>query len=151
VSQSVPHGTNVSLLATAFGTPPLLYQWQFNSNNIVGATNTLLSLVNVQAINAGVYSVVVSNAYGSVTSSNVLLTVRSPQFVNSASSLNLTAQGFNLQLNGLTGHGAVTIYASTNLINWQPIFTNPATIGSLQFVDTNALVSPFEFYQADEQ
>jgi hypothetical protein len=141
----------VSFSVAAFGTPPLAYQWQFNGNNFVGATNAFLTLTNVQPTNSGVYSVVVSNAFGFTTSSNAMLTVRAPQFGASSSNLNMTSQGFNIQLDGLTGHGVVTIYASTNLLNWLPILTNPATTGSLQFLDTNALSQPFKFYRASEQ
>jgi hypothetical protein len=50
----------------AFGAPPFACQWQFNGTNLAGATNATLifeSLTNV----AGNYSVIVSNALGSLT------------------------------------------------------------------------------------
>jgi hypothetical protein len=48
------------------GTPPLSYQWFDNNNNeISGATNTSLSLTNVQPNQSGNYSLTVMNAYGS--------------------------------------------------------------------------------------
>jgi hypothetical protein len=56
-------------------TLPLSYQWNFGGTNIVGATNTVLTLTNVQLTQAGVYAVTVTNLYGSVTSSNATLTV----------------------------------------------------------------------------
>jgi len=59
----------------AGGTPPLSYQWRFNSTNIIGATNDSYSLANVQLTNGGDYSVVVSNTAGTVTSSNAVLRV----------------------------------------------------------------------------
>jgi len=40
-----------------------------------GATGSVLSLSNVQTTDGGTYDVVVTNAYGSVTSSNATLTV----------------------------------------------------------------------------
>ena len=43
---------------------PSTYQWRFNGTNLGGATNSSLSLTNVQAANAGIYDVVVSNARG---------------------------------------------------------------------------------------
>ena len=46
---------------------PLAYQWYFGSNSIPGATNTLLTLTNVGFAQAGNYSVVITNAYGSAT------------------------------------------------------------------------------------
>ncbi len=74
--QTVLAGTNVTFSVTASGSPPLGYQWQLNSNNVAGA-NATLTLTNVQLANAGNYSVIVSNPFGTVTSSNALLTVNS--------------------------------------------------------------------------
>src|SRR5205823_5578603 len=62
-------GTNVIFTVTASGTTPLSYQWRFNGTNIVAATNTSLTLTNVQVSQAGNYAVQVTNAFGSVLSS----------------------------------------------------------------------------------
>jgi hypothetical protein len=69
-------GSNVLLAATATGTPPLSYQWALNGTRLPGVTNTALSLSNVSGLNAGFYSVIVSNSTGSVTSTPALLDVR---------------------------------------------------------------------------
>jgi PKD repeat protein len=53
----------------------LNYQWQNGSGAITGATNATLQITNAQLTNAGNYSVVVSNLFGSATSSVVTLTV----------------------------------------------------------------------------
>jgi hypothetical protein len=60
------------------GTPPFAYQWQFHSNSIVGANNSVLVLNNVQLSNAGPYRVVALGAGGSVESANGLLEVIIP-------------------------------------------------------------------------
>jgi hypothetical protein len=52
----------------AVGTPPLRYQWQFSSTNIAAATNQSLSLSQVLPEHAGLYRVIVSNDYGTSTS-----------------------------------------------------------------------------------
>jgi uncharacterized repeat protein (TIGR03803 family) len=57
------------------GQLPLLYQWQFGGSNLVDATNATLDLSNLTYSQAGAYDVSVSNAFGSTTSSNALLTV----------------------------------------------------------------------------
>jgi pimeloyl-ACP methyl ester carboxylesterase len=75
VSQSIQASSNVTFSITASGTSPLKYQWRFNGNLIPAATNTSLSRTNVQFVNAGGYSVVVTNGYGSVTSAVAQLTV----------------------------------------------------------------------------
>jgi len=55
--------------------PGLSFQWLFNGTNLAGATNAFLAFPNVQAEQAGTYSVVASNVYGAVTSSNAVLEV----------------------------------------------------------------------------
>jgi Immunoglobulin I-set domain len=83
-SLSVAVGNQASFSVTATGTPPLSYQWRkngtnlANGGNISGVTTTNLTLTNVQTNNAGNYTVVVTNAYGSVTSVVAMLTVTNP-------------------------------------------------------------------------
>ena len=75
-------GTNVTftvgLSANTNAPGPFTYQWLFNSFNIPGATGATLTLNNVQVGNNGYYTVVVGNAYGSVTSGAGTLTVLTP-------------------------------------------------------------------------
>jgi alpha-tubulin suppressor-like RCC1 family protein len=63
---------------TAGGTEPLSYQWNFHGTNIDGATNTTLVLTNVQFSQAGNYSMLVTNSYGSTNSATAVLTVLAP-------------------------------------------------------------------------
>jgi alpha-tubulin suppressor-like RCC1 family protein len=77
-SQAVLAGSDVTFSVTAIGTAPLSYQWYFNSDPLVNATNVTLPLTNAQPGQAGTYSVVVANVVGSVTSSNAVLTVNAP-------------------------------------------------------------------------
>ena len=74
-NQTVAAGSTATFTVTAMGTPPLSYQWRFNGTNIAAATGTSLPLSNVQIADAGMYSVVVTNLAGSVTSSNAQLIV----------------------------------------------------------------------------
>jgi hypothetical protein len=75
-SQSVVGGFNTSFSVRAFGTPPLTYQWLFDGTAISDKTNSMLFLSNVQTNNGGDYQVIVSNAFGSVTSAVAHLTVQ---------------------------------------------------------------------------
>ncbi|HTS17614.1 MAG TPA: glycosyl hydrolase family 28 protein [Verrucomicrobiae bacterium] len=69
-------GQFATFSVVASGSPPLSYQWYFNTNTLLAsATGASLILTNVQSDNAGIYSVIVSNAAGSITSSNAVLTV----------------------------------------------------------------------------
>jgi hypothetical protein len=76
--QIVTMGQTATLQVHAGGTSPLSYQWNFQGTNIAGATNASLVLTNVQMSQAGDYSVLVTNTYGSMLSSNATLVVNFP-------------------------------------------------------------------------
>ena len=62
----------------------------------------------------------------------------------------MTANGFKMQVSGLNGASPVVLYASTNLLDWMPIFTNPALTGTIQFTDPAANMFPKRFYKAGQ-
>src|SRR6058998_1844196 len=59
-NQSVSVGATVVFRVSASGSQPLATQWRFGESDLPGATNATLTLTNVQAANAGPYSVAVS-------------------------------------------------------------------------------------------
>ena len=71
--RSVPAGSSVAFSVVAQGTLPLSYQWQQDGADIEGATNTTVSLTNVQS--SASYSVIVPNAGGATNSAIANLTV----------------------------------------------------------------------------
>ncbi len=73
---SVAAGQTLSLNVTATGTEPLSYQWRRNENN--SATTPGLQFTNATTNLTGLYYVIVSNAYGAVTSDVVSVTVDRP-------------------------------------------------------------------------
>jgi type II secretory pathway component GspD/PulD (secretin) len=77
-SQTVVSGNNTTFSVTAGGTPPLSYQWYFNGSPIAGANDANYSIIGVTASNEGSYSVVITNSYGSVTSSNMTVVASTP-------------------------------------------------------------------------
>jgi hypothetical protein len=77
-SRSVTAGGAVTFTASASGTAPLFYQWWRNDAPIPGATNASHAIIPAQTNHAGQYSVTVSNFAGTLTSSNVVLTVNVP-------------------------------------------------------------------------
>ena len=75
----VTAGQSASFQAQVGGTAPLSYQWFYNDTNaILFGTNASLVLTNVQMNEAGSYSVLVTNAYGTAMSSNAVLAVNFP-------------------------------------------------------------------------
>ncbi|MCZ6675712.1 MAG: immunoglobulin domain-containing protein, partial [Candidatus Poribacteria bacterium] len=78
-NQSVTEGQIATFSVTAIGTPPLSYQWQKDGVAITGATNNSYTTpATTQADNGSVFTVVVSNSEGSVTSNPATLTVQTP-------------------------------------------------------------------------
>ncbi len=83
-SQAVLAGSKVMLSVADFGARPFFYQWQNKSTNlvdggnIVGSTNRNLTLANATLADSGIYSVIVSNALGSLVSTGAHLTVIYP-------------------------------------------------------------------------
>lgn len=75
VNTNVPSGSNASFTVGALGALPLRYQWMSNSVALSKETNATLTLVAVKTNSEANYSVVITNLYGSVTSSLAALTV----------------------------------------------------------------------------
>ena len=71
---TVLSGSSVTLDVIASGTAPRAYQWS-GSSIISGATNSSYTLSAVRTSDAGNYTVIITNLYGSVTSGVVVLTV----------------------------------------------------------------------------
>jgi len=78
-SQTVGHGSNVTFNVTVYGAPPFVFQWYFNGTPVgspsTGTNSSSYTLTNVGSKQAGNYSVEVFNGYGSLMSSNAVLTV----------------------------------------------------------------------------
>jgi hypothetical protein len=78
MSQSVVAGAIVTFSVSANGDPAPTYQWKKDGEPIVGETGATLTLSDVRLIDAGSYTVVVTNAAGSIESQAGILTVSSP-------------------------------------------------------------------------
>jgi len=142
-------GSTVVLAPGVVGAAPMSWQWWFNGTNLAGATNQFLVLTNVAAGNAGSYQCVAGNGLGTVTNQPTGLVVSSiPRFGPLSFS---PATGITLELDQLTGHGPLILYASPDLVNWAPIATNPPATGSVQFVDGTATNAPARFYRAVQE
>lgn len=68
-------GGTVVLEVTTESTGPLTYQWQRRGQDLPGATGRTLTLTDVDQADSGLYSVVVANATGRVTSEPAAVTV----------------------------------------------------------------------------
>lgn len=76
--QTVSVGNTASFLVAVDSPLPVTYQWRFNGLSLAGAADASLTLNNVTFGQAGGYSVVVSNAAGSVTNTALLTVAQLP-------------------------------------------------------------------------
>ncbi len=137
-NQTASVGGTATFSVVAGGIGPLGYQWRFGSTAIAAATNATLTLSNVQSANAGTYSVVVSNAGGSV-SAQATLTVGS-----SATAPTITAQPQDqIARSGTNVTFTVTATGTGLAYQWQFNGTNlpAATAASLTLTNVTAAQS----------
>jgi uncharacterized repeat protein (TIGR03803 family) len=82
LGQTVNTGATAVFWVTASGLPPPSFQWNFAGAPIPGATTSLLVVSNVQASDAGSYTVTVTNSAGTATSNAALLTISASAAAN---------------------------------------------------------------------
>ena len=154
-NQWVSPGVNVTFNVVADGNPPFSYQWRKDGTTLSGATNSALSLTNVVRAHAGVYSALVTNAWGNLASSNAVLRVVTPQYLrtpqpNGAGKVRILfgdADGGILTTSDLPH---LEVHASTNLLQWT-LLTNALSLtnGAIWFDETPA--APHRFYRVVEK
>jgi subtilase family serine protease len=147
-------GSTAIFSATAGGSAPLFYHWKKNSGNVAnganisGATSNVLTLTDIITNMSGNYSLVVTNFYGSITSSVAVLNVATAPVFKAAQA---GGTAFNLTWSAVTGQ-VYQVQYTTNLIppNWINLLAKPlvATNGTMTVSDTNGVLSwPGRFYR----
>src|SRR5204862_2782628 len=72
VSQLVSTGATVAFSVVARATPPITYQWRFNSLTLPGETAPSLVRTNITLADDGVYDVLISSPAGMLRASSTL-------------------------------------------------------------------------------
>jgi hypothetical protein len=147
VSTTAPVGSAVSFEVAAGGTPALAYQWRFNGTNLAGATSSNFTRLNAQASHAGQYSVVITNASGTVTSALAQLTLLPVQPLLFTEITALPNGQLRLALSGEPGFN-VQLLTSTNLASWNVLTNLPNPAGSLSFTAAPPAGVSHQFYRA---
>jgi endonuclease/exonuclease/phosphatase family metal-dependent hydrolase len=137
-SQTNAAGATITFSVGASGSGMLACQWQFNGTNIAGATANPFVLVNAQLTNNGNYSVIVTNLFGSVTSSNaVLLLTNAPPAITTQPQSQSVLAGqtatFSVAATGTPPLNYQWFFSGTNIAG---AATNPFTLANVQL--TNA-------------
>jgi alpha-tubulin suppressor-like RCC1 family protein len=146
--QIAPGGATV-LTTFAAGVQPITYQWQLNGSDLTGETNSSLVITGANGSAAGQYRCVVTNARGSAMSdvAHVSISFPQPLLVPGVAG----AEDFSFTVTGLSGQGSLVVYASTNLIHWEPVLTNAPGPASVLVTQPKAANDGVIFYKASEQ
>jgi hypothetical protein len=159
-SQDVHLGNAAVFHVRTGGPQPIYCQWLFNGVPVDGATNPFLILNNVQSANAGSYTVMATNQWGSAVSQpailNANLTMQPNVNPNNPPSLFLPGMemlgpGMPLISVNVTNINVVNIEWSSNCLTWNPLLTLTNNGGMLYFVDSDAVNWPRRFYRAVSQ
>jgi hypothetical protein len=140
-NQSAVAGTTATFSVSANGSTPRSFQWRKAGVNIAAgnasATTAILSLTNVQAVDAASYDVVVTNASGSIVSNAVTLavTTAAPIITNSPLTAALTVGTpftFSIAASGSpTGYTAAPLPAGLSIAAATGVITGtPTTVGT---------------------
>jgi uncharacterized repeat protein (TIGR03803 family) len=115
---TVTNGNPATFTVAALDETPVTYQWYFNSGLLGGQTNSSLNIPSAGDGNAGSYSVVVADKFGSVTSSPASLTVLSKPNINGQPQNLTITNGNNATFNVTAINGTLTYqwYFNTNTI-----------------------------------
>jgi len=138
-------GGNATFIAAAGGgSGAVRFQWEFGGTNLPNATNATLSLTNVQFAQAGAYTFMVTNTFGTPASYLATLTVMGsvlsqPQILSNGQ--------FQMLLQGIANR-SYDIEISTNLIDWSRLTTVNYTSGQMPVVDSTAAGAAQRFYRA---
>ncbi len=133
-------GDSVTFNVAVAGVVPLNYRWLFNGTNIAGATGPSLTLTNTTHAQAGFYSVIVTNAFGTVTSTRAQLTFN---FLTLKMYAGLTIDGEISQT-----YRIEYLPAIEGQNNWQLLATVTLTNTPYLYIDREAPISIQRFYRA---
>jgi hypothetical protein len=144
-SLTVSKGDTATFTVVATGSA-LRYQWFFNGAIVINATNSTLTIPNVQTNHAGLYWVVLTNELGKATSAVAQLTVSEVAKLQFMQPVIQSDGSIKLTINGVPNQ-VYSIDSSTNLVDWITIMqvTNMDTSITVFDVITNA---PRKFYRS---
>lgn len=141
VSVTNYQGLKARFSVTAAGASPLLYQWKKDGVALEGATNSVLVISNIQASDAGQYTVEVSNSYGSTNSAAAILSVIPITGIETG----LQAKWSLDETSGITAHDSTSNQNHGTLYNF-PIgdshWIKGVIGGGLNFYGTNYIEVP---------
>ncbi len=141
-TQTAEAGSAVGLRVDASGSLPLFCLWYLNATNLISwSTNREFNLTNAQFAQSGAYTVVISNAFGAVTSSPAMLNVIAAVEHRAVPGVKVTGNSGSL----LNVDGANFLSRSPN---WTPLGSVSLTNTSQYYFDLTIPLPPQRFYRA---
>lgn len=137
VRRTVAAGQTAYLRLCAVGALPVGYQWSYQGTNLPGATREVLIVTNALPDRAGLYSLVASNALGTLTNSEMELVVV-PFVITNQPASQVTYVGANPKLNvGVLGYSPLYQWSfnGTN-IPWGT--SSSLTLTNIQLADAGS-------------
>ena len=148
-AQTVTAGQTATFSVTATGTAPLTYQWKKNGTNIEGVTTSSHTTdATVLGDSGAVFTVVVSNSAGTVTSSGAALTVNAaavaPAITTQPAALSIAAGATATFSVAATGTGTLSYQwkkNGTNITGGSGATTNTYTTPAMSYAGNSAVYS----------
>ena len=134
----VGYGQTLTVPVLVSGTPPLYFQWRHSGADVAGQNDTTLVIPSATFANGGDYQLVVTNAFGSITSAVAQVTI-------GATPTGLFNTG--LDTNGVVSSGDIpdphwTVFRSADFNYLGPDALIFEYAFPLQFADPNGSFSP---------
>jgi uncharacterized repeat protein (TIGR03803 family) len=137
------------------GSTPLTYQWIMdgatltNGGNISGATNSQLTIGPAVLANAGSYSVVVANAFGSATSTVATLTIPAPTLTIKSPGKDVSAALLTVQGTASGKYGVTNVQFQFNNGSWSSATTTNQWTNWSAVVTLQAGTNVFQAFSVD--
>jgi hypothetical protein len=119
-NRTVYFGAPLVIESAVAGSGPIRFQWRLNGTNIAGATNSDLLLPGV-SVSPGNYTLLATNAFGPVISSNIAVMVLGPVVAwgSSTSPTNVPAGASNaVAITAGNYYGAMALKADGTVVAW---------------------------------
>lgn len=145
VAQTLRSGDPLRMEVVATGSEPLAFQWLCNGESLPGAITSTLMFPRVTEANAGEYSVIISNAFGSVTTTPVTVDIVPPPWsVAIAAGPNATVR---LTWRAVAGQSYSVWTKSVDTHELALVAEGLFFTDELGFYDEASIVMPARFYQ----
>ncbi len=145
-SRVVIRGDDATLAVVATGSPTLHYQWRKGEVDLLDATNSSLTIAAVTLSNAGPYSVLVSNDFGSITSQVANVVVNLGPAILRLASVAASAEGVvelpvELVANGNENAIGFSLNFNPSLLSFAGATLSEGAAEASLIVNTNALAN----------